>query len=81
MEIKLSCKDFNIYPYGNSDLRNADGSGFTISKFIERDILTRIADKLASIPYEDMDLIFDFFLTPDTPDRISKKHFKEVILL
>jgi hypothetical protein len=81
MEVKLNCKDFDMNYLGASDLNNADGTGFTISKFIERDILTRIADKLATIPYEDMDLLFDFFLTPSEPNRIPKKHFKEVVLL
>lgn len=58
-----------------------NNSGFAVSKFVERDIISKIAEKLASIPYEDIDLFFDYFLTAEDLNRISKKRFKEVVLL
>lgn len=79
MEIKLTCKDYNAY--ATSAYQGAEGHGVTLSKFIEKDIITKISEALAEIPYEDMDLMFDFFNQGADPNKIFKKDFKEFILL
>jgi hypothetical protein len=44
--VKLSCKDFNLDEYGaGSDLKGE--SSHNLSKFLEKDILTKISEKLA----------------------------------
>ena len=77
MEIKITCKDYNTY----SMYSGADNANVTVSKFIEKDIITKISEALAEIPYEDMDLMFDFFNQGSDPNKIFKKDFKEFILL
>ena len=59
MEVKITCKDYNSYAKGV--YQGGDGANITLSKFIEKDIITKISEALAEIPYEDMDLMFDFF--------------------
>jgi hypothetical protein len=58
MEVKLTCKDYNSY---TSLFEGGANANVTLSKFIEKDIITKISEALAEIPYEDMDLMFDFF--------------------
>lgn len=79
MEVKLSCKDYNSYSKGV--YQGNDGSSITLSKFIEKDIISKVSEALAEIPYEDMDLMFDFFNQGSDPNKITKKDFKEFILL
>ncbi len=45
MEIKLSCKDYVANPYGLENER--DLSSFKISKYAERDIIGKIAERFA----------------------------------
>ena len=62
-EIKITCKDFDASQYGiGADIRGGQGSNDVINKVMERDILKRIADKMAEIPYEEIELFFDLFL-------------------
>lgn len=82
MEVKLTCKDYNPYPYeSEGGLKTGDSSGFTVSKFTEREIITKIAEKFASAPIDDIDLIFDMLLTGNDTNKISKGHFKDYALM
>jgi len=44
MELRLSCKDYQAYPYESDD---RDLTSFKISKYAEKDIVNRIAEKFA----------------------------------
>lgn len=80
VEIKITCKDFDMDAYGAAtDLRGGDNAT-SISRVMERDILKKIGEKLAEIPFVDIDMFFDFFLADSEQqqaNKVSKKHFKE----
>jgi hypothetical protein len=68
MEVRLSCKDYSPYPYSG----NVQGTDFNISKFAEREIINKIAEKFAYSPIEEIDVIFDMLLDNSNEDRVSK---------
>lgn len=52
-----------------------------MSKHLESETVMKIAEALSEIPYEDMDLLFDFFNQGNDPHKIYKKQFKDFVLL
>jgi hypothetical protein len=79
IEIKIECKDYSAYTKGV--YTGSDGSTITLSKFMEQDIIKKIAEALSEAPIEDIDILFDFF-NSEGKDRqkIFKKEFKDFIL-
>lgn len=45
MEVKLSCKDYSPYPY-EADENNINDT-FKVSKYAEKEIINKIAEKFA----------------------------------
>jgi hypothetical protein len=77
MEVRLSCKDYVPYPY---EVDDKDLATFKVSKYAERDIINKIAEKFAQSPIGEIDFIFDMLLTPEDNQRISKHRFKDYLL-
>ena len=83
MEVKISYKDYSPYNAALVDGRTGGGGdSFIISKFAERDIIGKIAEKFAGTLMESIDMIFDMLIEPGSMDasRISKQRFKSYIL-
>jgi hypothetical protein len=67
----------------NNELRGMEG-GVTISKVMEKDILKKIAEKFAEVPFEDPEMFFELFLNMGEStnlNKISKAAFKDKVLL
>lgn len=77
MEVKMSCKDYSIYPYAAGGLPQ---DSFTMSRFAEKDLINQISEKFAQTPIEDIDLLFDMLIEGDYSERITKKRFKDYLL-
>lgn len=78
MEVKMSCKDKDLYTGGIDDQRK--GESFVLNKFAEREIVNKIAAKFADSIMESIDMIFDMLIEPGDYDRISKFRFKDYVL-
>lgn len=76
MEVKIIVKEAQNY----TDTRKGDQ--FVISKFTEREVVTKIAAKFAESLMESIDLIFDMLIEPGTyeSNKISKQRFKDYVL-
>lgn len=63
-------------------MSNKPGDTFTISRFAEREIIGKIAEKFADSPMISIDMIFEMLIEPGSLDtnRISKLRFKNYIL-
>mmetsp|Transcript_35322 Transcript_35322/g.34350 ORF Transcript_35322/g.34350 Transcript_35322/m.34350 type:complete len:293 (-) Transcript_35322:159-1037(-) len=83
-EVRIESKDYDIDMYGPaSDLRGGEMS-VNISRMMEKDLLKKIAFKLAEIPYEEIDMFFDLFLQSSSgsdQNKVLKKDFKDIVLL
>jgi hypothetical protein len=58
MEVRISCKDSQLF-LGEESLK---GDSFAMSKFVERDVIGKIAEKLAVADIESIDMIFDMLI-------------------
>ena len=61
MEVKITCRD-------SQGLEGVTGDAFIVSKFAEREIIGKIADKFADNIMESIDLIFDMLIEPGSFD-------------
>ena len=79
IEVRISCRDYQGL---TSDMVGGGGSTFTISKFAEREIIGRIAEKFAFSEMQSIDMIFDMLIAPGSmdPTRITKKRFRDYIM-
>ncbi len=77
IEVKVSCRD---YLGLSSDM--VGGDNFTMSKFTEREVIGRIAEKFAFSEMQSIDMIFDMLIEPGSmdPTKITKKRFRDYIL-
>jgi len=76
MEVKIIVKEAQNY----TDTRKGDQ--FVVSKFTEREVVTKIAAKFAESLMESIDLIFDMLIEPGNyeSNKISKQRFKDYVL-
>lgn len=76
MEVRVTCKD-----YADTELQENKNS-FVISKFAEREIVGKIAEKFADSMMESIDMIFDMLIEVGSNDtqKVSKRRFKDYIL-
>ena len=74
MEVKVACRDYNALSGMGEFDEGRGGDTFIISKFAEREIIGKIADKFAGSLMESIDMIFDMLIEPGSFDtsRISK---------
>jgi hypothetical protein len=58
------------------------GDTFIMSKFAEREVIGKIAEKFAFSEMQSIDMIFDMLIEPGGMDlnRVSKKRFRDYIL-
>ena len=63
MEVRVTCRDSTVYS-GMDDHRIGGGDTFVISKFTEREVVGKIAQKFADSIMESIDMIFDMLLEP-----------------
>ena len=75
MEVRVSCKDYQPYPYGD-----IPDQAFLTSKYAEQELLKVIAAQFAMAGIEDTDLIFDMLLENPVDQRVSKQRFKDYLL-
>jgi len=80
MEVRLSCKDMQLYDDQSQNTRGGDT--FVISKFAEREIIGKIAAKFADSIMESIDMIFDMLIEPGSYDtqKITKYRFKDYVM-
>ena len=76
IEVRVTCKDYSPYPYANDE-----SSTVTISKYAEKEIITKIAEKFALSPIEDIDIIFDMLLEGYETEKVTKHKFKDYLLI
>mmetsp|Transcript_30428 Transcript_30428/g.22577 ORF Transcript_30428/g.22577 Transcript_30428/m.22577 type:complete len:95 (+) Transcript_30428:713-997(+) len=79
-EVRIECKDFD---FGALESFQRGGDiGLGVSRVLERDMIKKIAEKLAEVPLEATELLFDLFLdSRKGQDKLTKKEFKDAILL
>jgi hypothetical protein len=79
LEVKVSCRDYQGL---SSDMIGGGGETFVMSKFQEREVIGRIAEKFAFSEMQSIDMIFDMLIEPGGMDltRVSKKRFRDYIL-
>ena len=79
LEVKVSCRDYQGL---SSDMLGGGGETFIMSKFAEREVIGRIAEKFAFSEMQSIDMIFDMLIEPGGMDlnRVSKKRFRDYVL-
>lgn len=79
LEVKVGCREYQGL---SSDLVNGGGDTYIMSKFTEREVIGRIAEKFAFSEMQSIDMIFDMLIEPGGMDltRITKKRFRDYIL-
>jgi hypothetical protein len=81
MEVKIQCRDYQSG--GIIDMMGSKpGDTFAISRFAEREIIAKIAEKFAEGMMQSIDMIFDMLIEPGSYDsnKISKLRFKNYVL-
>ena len=81
LEVKVSCRDYHGL---SADVLGGNGGGdtFIMSKFAEREVVGRIAEKFAFSEMQSIDMIFDMLIEPGgmDPTKITKRRFRDYIL-
>lgn len=82
IEVKIMCRDYQSGGIIDMMSGGKPGDTFTISRFAEREIIGKIAEKFADSLMQSIDMIFDMLIEPGSldPNRISKLRFKDYIL-
>lgn len=77
MRLRITCRDGGM---GENIVSGEPAP--VLSKFAERDIVGKIAEKFADTLMESIDMIFDMLLEPGTFDsqKVSKARFKDYVL-
>jgi hypothetical protein len=82
MEVKVSCRDVSGIMDGHDDTMLGAGDTFIMSKFAEKEVISKIAERFAGTLMESIDMIFDMLIEPGSFDtsKITKRRFKEYVL-
>lgn len=82
MEVKVSCRDVSGLMDGSEDAMHGAGDTFIMSKFAEKEVISKISERFAGTLMESIDMIFDMLIEPGSFDdsKITKQRFRDYVL-